>query len=336
MVKTYKILVLLLLVLSFQTARAEWVRQNTNTFAWFHDVFFQNADKGWIVGTDGAILSTDDGGRTWNKERKFTTDTFLQIYFTSENIGWLLCERNPYARGANATSYLRKTMDGGRNWERVEFQDGGRERVTRLLFNKDGTATAFGEGGVFYRLQEDGVSWKKTQTAIHFLLLDGTFANENIGALVGTGGTIMFTEDSGLTWERASLLGDTDTRFNSVFFSSPKHAIAVGTQGRIFRTTGGGRLWRQLESGTRLNLTDVYFTSQTEGWAVGEDGIVIRTTDGGSTWTDVDTHTTHRLERIVFAGGRGFAIGHGGTIIMYDPAVTNSGQGYKPSLDQRN
>jgi photosystem II stability/assembly factor-like uncharacterized protein len=87
---------------------------------------------------------------------------------------------------------------------------------------------------------------------------------------------------------------------------------------------------------TKLNLTDVYFISQTTGWAVGEDGIMIQTSDGGTTWTDVDTRVTHRLEKIVFAGGRGWAVGYGGTVIMYDPFATNGDPGYKPSLDQRN
>ena len=86
-------------------------------FAWFRDIFFVDQNKGWIVGSDGVMLSTEDGGQTWVQTRKFTTDAFLQIYFTNETTGWLLCERNIYARGANATSYLRKTTDGGRTWD---------------------------------------------------------------------------------------------------------------------------------------------------------------------------------------------------------------------------
>ena len=336
MITKLKFAVLVITLLGFQAVRADWVRVNTNTFAWFRDVYFQDESRGWIVGSDGMMLSTEDGGKTWVQNRKFTTDTLLQVHFTNQSTGWLLCERNPFMRENRATSYLRKTVDGGRTWERLEFLDGGRERVTRLLFNRDGTATAFGEAGVFYRLQEDGITWKRTQTAIHFLLLDGSFANESIGAIVGTGGTILFTEDSGLTWERSTVLGDDDARLNSVFFTSPKNAVAVGTKGRIFRATGGGRLWRQQDSGTQLNLNDVYFSSPNNGWAVGEEGIVIRTRDGGVTWTDVESHVTHKLEKIVFAGERGWAVGYGGTLITYDPNITASAPGFKPILQKRN
>ena len=62
--------ILVILLCGFQSARADWVKQTTNSFAWFHDVYFLNDAKGWIVGDDGVILSTVDGGTTWTKERK--------------------------------------------------------------------------------------------------------------------------------------------------------------------------------------------------------------------------------------------------------------------------
>ncbi|MFN0277863.1 MAG: WD40/YVTN/BNR-like repeat-containing protein [Pyrinomonadaceae bacterium] len=334
--KLYRISILLTLLFCFQTANAEWVKQKSNSFAWFRDVFFVSESKGWIVGSDGVMLSTENGGQTWGQTPKFTTDAFVQIYFTSETTGWLLCERNIYARGVNASSYLRKTTDGGHTWERIEFQDGGRERVTKLLFNKNGGGTAFGEGGIFYKLQEDGTSWKKSQTSIHFLLLDGAFSDGPIGSIVGTGGTIIFTDDYGLTWEKASLLGDTDTRFNAIFFAGDKNIVAVGTKGRIFRSNGGGRLWRQMDSATTVNLNDVYFTDANNGWAVGDAGIIARTRDGGKTWSDGNSHTAHNLEKITFAGTRGWAVGYGGTVLTYDPSYKKTDPDIKPTLQKRN
>ena len=330
-----KILAGLILLFALQSVNAEWIKQNVHSLAWFHDVFFLNENKGWIVGGDGVMLSTEDGGRTWVRSPKFTADTLLQIHFTSETTGWLLCERNIYMRGANASSYLRKTTDGGRTWEQIEFQDGGRERVTRLLFDKNGDGTAFGEGGIFYRLQEDGTAWKKTPNSIHFLLLDGAFSDGAVGAIAGAGGTILFTNDHGRTWEKASILGDADTRFNAIYFSTEKTAVAVGTRGRIFRSNAGCRLWRQVDSGTTSNLNDAYFTDAANGWAVGDNGVIIRTRDGGKSWTEASSHVTHNLEKVTFAGQRGWAVGFGGTVLIYDPGATNSAPGQKPTLQRR-
>ncbi len=334
MKKFISIIAVLLLVACVQVSRADWVKQNTNSFAWFKDIFFLDQSRGWIVGTDGVLLSTADGGSTWTQNKKFTNDAILQVHFVTESRGWLLCERNIFDRGTDPASYLRLTTDGGRTWENIEFEDSGRERITRLLFNSDGKAMAFGEGGVFYNLQEDRTSWKKVQTAMHYLLLDGGFGSDRVGAIVGSGGTILFTEDSGFTWERASLLGETDTRFNAVFFNGQKGAWAVGTKGRIFRSNGGGRLWKQQFSGVTTNLTDVYFTSPTSGWAIGENGVIVRTRDGGNNWSDVTSRTTHRLEKIVFNGERGWVVGFGGTVLTYD-AGSRPDQGAQPVLMKR-
>jgi|CXWL01.1.fsa_nt_gi photosystem II stability/assembly factor-like uncharacterized protein len=333
--KSIKIAVTILLLLcSAQVSQAEWTKQNTNSFAWYKDIFFLDDRHGWIVGTDGVINSTDDGGTTWTQGKKFTTDAIIQVYFVNESTGWLLCERNIYARGNNSTSYLRKTTDGGRTWEKIEFEDGGHKRITKLFFNMDGVGAAFGEGGIFHKLQEDGKTWKKSVTAIHYLLLDAAYADEKVGAIVGSGGTILFTEDSGYTWEKATLLGDTETRFNAVHFAGNKGAWAVGTRGRIFHSNGGGRLWRQQESTVTANLNDVFFTSATNGWAVGDNGIIVRTRDGGKNWTDVPAKVTHKLEKVIFAAGRGWAIGFGGTVLTYSDGAAGD-PGSKPVLMKR-
>lgn len=335
-VKTLYIPIMLVFLLAgASSVRADWEKRTTNSFAWFRDITFLDESRGFIVGTDGIIVKTTDGGATWIAQPKFSTDTFLQVHFVSEMTGWLLCERNVYARGNNPTSYIRKTTDGGRTWEKFEFEDAGRERVTRLLFNENGSATAFGEGGVFFRLQEDGLTWKRVQTAIHFLLLDGSFGSSRVGAVVGAGGTIMFSEDSGLTWEKASLLGETDTKFNAVFFTGTQGAWAVGTRGRIFRSNGSGRLWRQQDSTVTANLNDVYFTSPSSGWAVGDHGIIVRTRDGGNSWTDVKSPVTHKLEKVIFRGNRGWAIGFGGTLLTYEAASAPSEPSIKPTMQKR-
>jgi photosystem II stability/assembly factor-like uncharacterized protein len=321
--------VLVLAAIFCQTANAEWIKQTTNSFAWYRDIHFLDHKRGWIVGSDGVMLSTIDGGATWLQAKKFTTDAFVQIYFENERNGWLLCERNIYARGSDPTSYLRRTTDGGLTWEKIEFQEGGRERVTKLLFHDDGRATAFGEGGVFFGLQEDRTAWKKSQTAIHYLLIDGGFANDRVGAIVGTGGTILFTEDAGFTWEKATLLGDLDTRFNAVDFAG-KFAWAVGSKGRVFRSNGA-RLWRQMGTATTANLNDVYFISESNGWAVGDNGVIVRTRDGGLNWNEVSSRTTHKLEKVIFNNGRGWAIGFGGTVLMYEDA-SSTDKGVKPIL----
>jgi len=217
-----KILVLLVCFVCFQTVQADWVRQNANTLAWLHDVYFFNETRGFIAGSNGTFLETKDGGKTWTKRKNFTEDTILQIYFSDEYSGWLLCERGIFNRGANSSSYLMKTTDGGENWEKVEFKDGGRSRITKIFFNQKGKGTAIGESGTFFELKDDG-TWEKSPSPIRYLLLDGAFFDDTHGAIVGAGGSVYFTEDAGASWNQANVFGDKSAKLNSVFFANQKN-----------------------------------------------------------------------------------------------------------------
>src|SRR5437764_1140046 len=97
------------LLLSAIFAHASWEKRPLNTLASFKDVFFLTENRGWIVGGDGVIFSTLDGGKTWAPRDRFTTDDLVQIHFTDADTGWLLCQRNIYNIGREAVSYLRKT-----------------------------------------------------------------------------------------------------------------------------------------------------------------------------------------------------------------------------------
>lgn len=311
------ILIIAIAVLLTQTVRADWVKLRSASLAWFHDVTFTDENNGWIVGSGGTVLTTTDGGSTWAPMRKFSNDNLTAVHFTDEKTGWILCQRDIYSRGNRSVSYLRRTTDGGRTWETVEFDGGGRERVARLMFDGKGSAVAIGEGGIFYRLSEDGKTWKRTVSAIKYLLLGGDFVDGAFGAIVGAGGTVMFTDDYGVTWEAATLLGNQNARFNSVFFTSRKYGWAVGSGGSIIASVGGGRLWRAQTSGVDSDLTDVFFTTDRSGWAVGDRGTIIRTTNGGGQWLQVNSRTEHRLERVYFHLDKGWAVGFGGTILRY-------------------
>src|SRR5215216_3688094 len=53
---------------------AAWERQRTGTFAWLHSVFFVDGLRGWAAGSKGALLSTSDGGATWESRKPPTED----------------------------------------------------------------------------------------------------------------------------------------------------------------------------------------------------------------------------------------------------------------------
>lgn len=328
--KLAKLLPLLfLLVALFQTANADWTKQKSNTLAWLHDVYFLNNQIGWIAGSSGTLLSTKDGGKTWEKNKNLNNDTFRQVYFTDDQNGWLLCERDLFALGKNSPSYLLKTADGGTTWERIEFTGNQRKRITKIFFNKYDSGSAVGENGAFYAMSNDQKIWKPQPSPAKFLLSDGIFTGEWSGVIVGAGGSIFYTEDAGLSWLKASIFGEQNAKLSAVFFINQKTGWTVGAEGKVFQTINGGKVWREQKSNVVKDLKSVFFVNTAEGWAVGSEGTMLHSTTAGNVWTAVDSNAKHNLEKVTFVGNKGWAVGFGGTILSFDENRTNANQQLK-------
>jgi photosystem II stability/assembly factor-like uncharacterized protein len=330
-----KFTVLLLFFVCFQTANAGWAKQNSGTMAWLRSVYFVNQNKGWIAGSKGTFLSTDDGGKSWRQDRAFTEDNIRDLYFSDEKNGYLLCERNIYNSGSASPSYLLKTEDGGASWERIEFTD-GKERIARIFFAVGGYGYAVGESGALMVMQGDKKTWKKTFLPARFLMLDGKFSDALNGLIVGGNGTILFTDDAGLSWKQATVAGEVKPRLNSVFFINQRHGWAAGNQGKIYATMNGGKYWREQTSKVAKNLNDIFFLNTAEGYAVGDEGTILHTTTAGNVWNEQEPVVRHKLERIFFTGQKGFAVGFGGTILSYDTAAADNKLQPQPQLQRRN
>lgn len=333
-----KSLLLFIVFALFQTANADWRKQESGTLAWLRDVYFLNEKTGWISGSNGTLLTTGDGGQTWRKAKNFTQDTIRQVYFTDENNGWLLCERDVYSLGLNAPSYLLKTSDNGLNWEKIEFSGGkGREQIAGLVFSKNKNAFAVGGAGAFFVKENDDRIWKKKPFPAINAMFDGAFSDDASGVIVGAGGTILFTKDAGATWNKASIYGAQKAKLNSIFFVTQQNGWTVGAEGKIYQTTNGGRLWHEQNSNVAEDLTDVFFTNTAGGWAIGDGGTILQTTTAGNVWTKIDLNVKHRLEKVFFTGKNGWAVGFGGTILRYDETKPNTTTSLPaPKLQKRN
>ena len=301
--------------------KGSWKRQATSSLSWLHGVFFVDPNHGWAVGSKGAFLATDDGGKIWKIKPPPSDDVLRDIYFSDPLNGWIVCERNIYQLKTkdDPRTYLMNTTDGGERWARVKIRDADPDaRLVRAVFSPTGRGWAFGEGGAIFMSQEAGADWTRLQTPTRHLLLGGTFIDDNRGWLVGAGATILQTSDGGETWNLSQLREARGARFNATSFVGNRLGWAVGSGGTVYRTVDGGRTWQPQNSTVSTDLFDVKFLDASEGWAVGAEGTVIHTADGGLTWTTEHTGTTHPLERVFFADRtHGWAVGFGGTILTY-------------------
>ncbi len=312
--------------------RGAWTRQRTGTFAYLRAVYFLDQNKGWVVGGNGALLTTSDGGKSWKKSPRPTEDTLHDVYFSDAETGWLVCERSIYLlkEKDEPRSYLLKTTNGGATWTRIKATGKDVDAlVVRIIFADGERGWVFGENGALYATADGGVTWARQRVPTRHLLLGGTFWDARQGWLVGGGWIILRTADGGETWREgrvempADVVPLTPARLRAVSFVDARRGWAVGAGGNIFTTVNGGYTWRALTTPTEADLYDVKFFDASEGWVVGAGGTVMHTTDGGVTWRIEASGTTHTLERLHFVERtRGWAVGFGGTILTYAPLIT--------------
>lgn len=332
-----RIVLLLIFIFCYQNIDAQWKKVSVGNLAWLHSVYFLNQNKGWIVGSQGTFLETNDGGSTWQPNPTVTKDRIRDVYFADENHGWILAEKDTFASLGNSPSYILETINGGRNWKRVNLENEGKERLVRIFFSKDGFGRAVGETGTFYAMQEDKITWKRIILPVRFLLLNGNFFSQENGLVIGGGGSIFLTEDGGRSWNKASFINQQTKKLNSVFFINQNIGWAVGAEGKILTTLNGGKLWHEQKSNITQDLFDIFFINTGTGWAIGDNGLILQTTTAGNIWTPVELHIKHKLEKLFFINQTGWAVGFGGTVLKYD-----SGQSDKnapkstPILQNRN
>ncbi len=142
-------------------------------------------------------------------------------------------------------------------------------------------------------------------TIVHCTYFGGTWSLQNSGTTrnlkavtinaqfnsrviaVGEKGTILRTMNGGFNWDNMSL-PDTTFDFCDIsqkgLYYSGNIICAVGTNGRIYKTTDFGDTWQQKSSGTTNTLRKVYFHTLDSGAVAGDNGTIRLTTNGGETW----------------------------------------------------
>src|SRR3990172_5774933 len=101
--------------------------------------------------------------------------------------------------------------------------------------------------------------------------------------VVGYHGTILRSQDQGLTWELQPS-GSKEALFR-VSAVNANEAWICGGYGTILHTDDGGKSWHKQQTPTEEHLFGLDFINARQGWAVGEFGRIYHTRDGGRSWT---------------------------------------------------
>jgi len=260
-----------------------WDSQNCGNDLFLQDVFFLNADTGWVVGYEGfgeygLIMNTTDGGANWTTQDSSDTQ-FMAVEFTDRDHGWAVGYRNSDYYGA-----IFQTSDGGQSWF---FKDSCEKELNDIFFVNADTGYAVGGGRsrtAILRTTDAGENWNSLD-AYGGHMYTVCFINSLMGWAAGERGAVLKTVDGGDSWNTTYL----DVGFaniTSIHFIDQDNGWLVGLD-QIFKTTDGGESWETQEGLTNHYYNSCYFINSNSGWVCGHkssEANIMFTSDGGESW----------------------------------------------------
>ncbi len=281
------------------------------------DICTVSETETYVVGDRGTILQTDDSGAVWKSQDSRTPECFGGTYFITPDEGWAVAE----------AGVILHTSNGGAVWEK-QTSNSNQDLLT-VFFIDELTGWCAGSGGEILHTDNGGLTWETQNSGVSANLFDIHFTSRFEGWVTGIFGTLLHTTDSGRHWKISKLsqrLSDLSQNsniwFNAVFFYDTSYGWVVGENGTVFHTNDSGKSWYRQQSNTDNFLYDIYFISESEGWIVGKDGMILHTKDSGKNWRPQRTDTRTDLTSIhMFNNINGFVAGQYGTILKYQ--VTN-------------
>jgi len=219
-------------------------------------VHFKDNKTGWVVGNQGLIATTIDGGQTWKRGEAVTKNALYALAFADDE-GWVV--------GQEGT--ILHSEDGGKHWKKQKSNTEFSLMGVSFLDKQRGVAT--GETGVVLHTEDGGKTWAKSNldmvtcipeklveqgvTCLNFYGL--FFLDENHGWIVGDHGVILFSSNGGKDWGVVSV-GDFPNLY-SVYFRDNLEGWAAGQNGLLLHTVDGGKRWEKCETDTEKNLNKV-------------------------------------------------------------------------------
>ncbi|MDZ7860151.1 MAG: YCF48-related protein [Candidatus Krumholzibacteriota bacterium] len=244
-----------------------------------NNVFFVDKDNGWIVGEEGTVARTADGGKNWIGSR-IECGNLFGVYFLDSDNGWIV--------GEDGNIY--RTEDGGVEWMPISFDDFTDDDLYGVEFVNDSLGFVLGTHGV-YRTEDKGATWENNWNSVvqernawGMSIIDSNHAYMLGSMFNESDPEIMYkTENGGRSWETVDGTNFSALRgLLTINFVDANTGWGGGSV--LLKTEDGGKTWV-----SQLNNAEIrrfFFKNHMNGFAVGNDKI-IKTVDGGNTWTEI-------------------------------------------------
>lgn len=318
--KTVVSLILLIALCKVTLSQSWGLLPNSPGAGFRHDdIFFVNADTGWVVNVDGYIYKTSNGGDNFSAQLFQSATSFRCVGFANPNKGWAGNLGIGSWSPTTDTIPLYQTLDGGNSWLPVTSISGPLPTgICGINVLNDSIAFAVGRVGgpaYFLKTTDGGQNWTSTDlSSLAFSLIDCHFFSADTGIIIGSTAStslqnakalILYTTNGGSTWQTVYSGTELNQMCWKVSFTTRLTgyvSIESGTNNDsipVLKSTDGGLSWnKQVVTPGYIWLQGVGFINDSTGWTgAGTDHKM--TVDGGNTWTNFSVFTNFNRFRKV-------------------------------------
>jgi photosystem II stability/assembly factor-like uncharacterized protein len=229
-------------------------------------VQFVDAKEGWVVGDQGTIWHTIDGGKTWERQSSGSKASLRGLCFLTPYQGYVV-GRTELPNRVGSTGVILVTEDGGATWKELTSSTLPGLQVVKFFDDKNGLvageSTDLFPSGVYFT-ENAGQSWKPVEEGLNqhqawsrfvegdlknFVLEAapeefGQFQNGELNCIIRDA---IATKSAKESWKPSPL--PPGGLLRSSFFINEKLGWAVGELGNIQHTYDGGKTWQMQKSG---------------------------------------------------------------------------------------
>ncbi len=307
---------LLIYLTQILICQTDWILLDSGTTQNLNSVDFFDGNIGLVVGDNGLILRTTNGGDTWNSIDSGTYNNLNGVSFVNADTVVVV--------GDSPT--ILRTIDGGTNW--VPVTCGVYCNLLSIDIDISGNGIAGGSDQTILKTDDAGATWSITQTgymgggwqgaqmvdsSVGFVFGSNSIFQPFVGKTTNSGASFsfynfyfvqggvynegklydgyFFDDFNGLTagrrWDGYGCISSTSnlndwttqhypTPFYGIDFSSENNGYVVGDIGTILHTTDGGTVWNSENSGVFSQLNSVVFLNESLGFVAGNNGVILK------------------------------------------------------------
>jgi len=240
-----------------------WTMQRTGADQTLQGITFKDDTHGVVVGDAGTIMTTDNGGKTWQQrlddnKAHFTTEHLLAVYGVGDQL---------WAAGFDGA--LLHSADGGHTWEKQK--SGTTMAIQGLYFVDANHGWAVGWSATILRTADGGKTWENVSSDNATWSLDAVyFSDLNNGWASGFAGELLHSSDGGKTW--AVQESPVKSELSSIAIDKSGR-IWVAADEQLLVSQDGGQKWTVAKVDNNLFLCKVFGRGDSL-WALGELGLL--------------------------------------------------------------